>query len=104
HPFEYRLRDEERPVAINLELEVEVFFRDLGELLFQVCARVVDQHRDRTEFVLGRLNRGEYLIALRDIGRRHQRLAALLANEVRGLFELGFGSRDKSAGVALARE
>ena len=61
--------------------------------LVELCERFGSEERCR-----------EYLVALRDVGRRDQRLAALLANQVRGLFELRFGPRDEPAGVALSRE
>src|ERR1019366_7341989 len=64
HPGDYRLSAEERAVAVDLELEVEILFRDFRKRFAQVGAGVVDEHRDGAEFALHCGDGGNHLIAL----------------------------------------
>ena len=54
-------------------------------------------------FALDRGHRGDHLIALGNVGRRDERFAAGLMNQVSRFIELRFGACDQSAGVSFAR-
>ncbi len=101
HLGDYGLGAKERSVRVDLELEIEVLFADLGETFAQVGAGVVDQHGDRAELALNRRDRRDHLLAARDVSRSDHRFAALRANQFRGFVELRLGPRDQSDRVAF---